>query len=127
MASKTLTTEQFAANDEFHLILINMKVKNYIWKDENVAYKCDNGMIKPLCLEGFVKLLDIVSKDFAKKYVESPDVLFDSDKGKMRESNKECLKHILMEYCWEICPNHKNQKTEKPKKVKKGKKNRGKR
>ena len=127
MATKTLTTEQFSANDKFHLNLINMKVKIYIWRDEELAYKCDNGMIKPLCLDGFVKMLDIVSKDFAKKYVELPDVLPDVLPGKLRESNKDCIKHSFMKFCWEQCPNHKTQKAEKPKKVKKGKKNRGKR
>ena len=126
MATKTLTTEQFAVNDEFHLNLIKMKVKTYIWKDEELAYKCDNGRITPLCINGFCLLLDIVSKDFAKKYVELPDVCPDVVDGKVRGSNKEMLKHGFMKYCWGLSPNHKYQKAEKPKKVKKGKKNRSK-
>ena len=127
MASRPLTTEQFAANDAYHLNLINMKVKIYIWEDNGNIYKCDNGMITPTSITGFSDLIDVVSKDFAKKYVELPDPCPSIPEGKIRESNKEGAKYSFMKYLWERSPNHKPKKAEKPKKAKRGKKNRGKR
>jgi hypothetical protein len=134
--SNTFTAAQFEANDEYHLLLIKMKVKKYIWKDTGLAYKCDNGVIKPEDVSGFMSLINIVSKDFAKKYVEMPDYIPNPFLQQMRQSNRNTAKHAFMKFCWEnYCPNHKPQKAatsvasgeEKPKKVKKGKKNRGKR
>ncbi len=122
-----LTTEQIEASDMFHLNLINMKVEYYTWIDTGNIYKCDNGSITPADMKGFSDLVCIVSKDFAKKYVELPN-LHPFIKIKIRKSDYNVWKYEYINYLWVInAPHQKAEKPEKPKKVKKGKKNRGKR
>ena len=129
MAAQALTTDKFARNDEFHLNLIKMEAKFYVWEDKGLVYECDDGVMKPLNLDGFIAILNVVSKDFAKKYVELPDKIPQTHykKHTYRKSDIGFCKHAFMKYCWEnCCSNHKPTKKE-AKKVKKGKKNRGKR
>lgn len=113
-----LTAEQFKTNDDFHKTLIEMKVICYVWKDTGNAYKCVGGTIKPATTKGFVELVDIVSKDFARQYISVPDIV---EVGNASFPAAACDKEKMLKQIWNISVNH---KAEKPKKVKKGKKNR---
>ena len=119
-----LTAEQFKTNDDFHKTLIYMKVICYVWKDTGNAYKCVGGTIKPATTKGFVELVDIVSKDFARQYISLPDIVKVGN-GEMNAffPAASCDKEKALKQIWNISVNH---KAEKPKKVKKGKKNRSK-
>lgn len=123
MTSK-LTTEQFSANDLHHKMLIDLNVKLYIWKDTGNTYKCDKGTIKPKNGKGLVELVDIVSKDFARKYVSLPDIMEMQINGMKSLVFAESInKEKMLQQIWSLSENHK----EKFKiKVKKGKKNRSK-
>jgi hypothetical protein len=110
-------------------MLIDLNVKCYIWKDTGNAYKCDEGTIKPATTKGFVELVDIVSKDFARQYISMPDVVkVGNGKEFIYFPVAACDKETLLEHVWNISTNHKiaDMRAEKPKKVKKGKKNRSK-
>ncbi len=118
------TAEEFKRNDDFHKTLIDMKVICYVRKDTGNAYKCVGGTIKPATTKGFVDMVDIVSKDFATKYISLPDIV-EVGNGEMNASfpAASCDKEKLLKQIWNISVNH---KAEKPKKVKKAKKNRSK-
>jgi len=89
-----MNAQQLKANDQFHLKMIKMKTKNYMWKDEGNIYDCSSGRsIKPATMKGFVELVSISSKDFARLFISLPDVIEingfkamgDFDKEKMLE------------------------------------------
>ena len=76
MTFTTLTAEQLKANDQHHLRLIKMKCPFYMWKDLGNMYDCSSGRsIKPADMKGFVELVGHSSKDFARLFIELPDVI----------------------------------------------------
>jgi|SaaInlV_125m_DNA_1040241.scaffolds.fasta_scaffold305791_1 hypothetical protein len=90
----TFTQQQLKANDQFHRGMIKMKCKNYCWIQKGNAYDCSSGRsIKPANMKGFVELVGISSKDFARLFISLPDVveiggirvMGDVDKEKMLE------------------------------------------
>jgi len=133
-----LTAEQREVNDNYFKNIMET-TKMWVWKDKGFWYKCDNGVMKPQDLKGFVDLVRIVSKDFAKKYLELPDELpinFKKNCNFSKSFNKNDLKHTLkyhfLKHCWEKekeFERHHNYSALKqvipPKKVRKGKKGRG--
>ena len=124
-----LTTEQFAANDcHYKTMIENYDV--YIWKDTGNVYKCGEGTIKPQTTKGFIELVSIVSKDFARQNVSLPDIV------EIKMPASSCNKEKLLEKVWSVSGNHNpliiadrsGEKTEVTScfKLKKGKKGRGK-
>lgn len=71
-----MTPAQLKSNDTFHLGMIKMKSKVYMWKDRGHIYDCSDGRsIKPATMKGFVELVSISSKDFARIFISLPDVI----------------------------------------------------
>ena len=71
-----MTPAQLKSNDTFHLGMIKMKSKMYMWKDRGHIYDCSDGRsIKPATMKGFVELVSISSKDFARIFISLPDVI----------------------------------------------------
>lgn len=72
----TFTQQQLKANDQFHRQMIKMKCPYYMWKDKGNMYDCSSGRsIKPANMKGFVELVGISSKDFARLFISLPDVI----------------------------------------------------
>jgi len=72
----TFTAQQLQANDKFHRQMIKMKMPFYMWKDKGNVYDCSSGRsIKPKDMKGFVELVGISSKDFARLFISLPDVI----------------------------------------------------
>lgn len=71
-----MTPAQLKGNDKFHLGMIKMKSKVYMWKDRGNLYDCSSGRsIKPATMKGFVELVGISSKNFARIFISLPDVV----------------------------------------------------
>ena len=129
-----LTAEQREVNDNYFKNIMET-TKMWVWKDKGFIYKCDKGVMKPQDINGFVDLVRIVSKDFAKKYLELPDELpnlYMKSKSFNKNDLKHTLKYQFLKYCWEKekeFERHHNYSSLKqvipPKKVRKGKKGRG--
>jgi len=95
-----MNANQLKANDQFHLGMIKMKTKMYMWKDKGNLYDCSSGRsIKPATMKGFVELVGVSSKDFARIFISLPDVveiggikmMGDVDKDKMLEQVWSCM------------------------------------
>ena len=102
-----LTTEQFAANDRHYKTMIeNYHV--YIWEKTGNVYKCGEGTIKPQTTKGFIELVSIVSKDFARQNVSLPDIVEIKMPfvGKQLIPASSCDKEKLLEKVWSISGNH---------------------
>lgn len=94
-----LTQEQRKANDRYTLQMIKMKPKMYLWKDNANAYDCSSGRsIKPYTMKGFVELVGISSKDFARLFIELPDVIEIGGIRVMGDVDKE----KMLEQVWSI-------------------------
>ncbi len=95
-----MNANQLKANDQFHLGMIKMKTKMYMWMEKGNIYDCSSGRsIKPATMKGFVELVGISSKDFARVFISLPDVVEiggikatgDFDKEKLLEQVWSCM------------------------------------
>jgi hypothetical protein len=95
----TFTQQQLKANDKFHLGMIKMKTKMYVWRDKGNIYDCSSGRsIKPANMKGFVELVSISSKDFARIFISLPDVVEVGGIKMMGDINKE----KILEDVWSL-------------------------
>jgi len=70
-----MNAETIKANDKFHLRMIHM-TNMYIWEENGNVYDMTSGRsIKPATMKGFVELVAISSKDFARIFISLPDVV----------------------------------------------------
>tara|TARA_R100000951_G_scaffold114656_2_gene120104 strand:- start:1513 stop:1800 length:288 start_codon:yes stop_codon:yes gene_type:complete len=95
-----MNANQLKANDKYHLGMIKMKSKMYMWMEKGNIYDCSSGRsIKPATMKGFVELVGISSKDFARVFISLPDVVEiggikatgDFDKEKLLEQVWSCM------------------------------------
>lgn len=95
-----MNANQLKANDKYHLGMIKMKSKMYMWVEKGNIYDCSSGRsIKPATMKGFVELVGISSKDFARVFISLPDVVEiggikatgDFDKEKLLEQVWSCM------------------------------------
>lgn len=95
-----MNANQLKANDKYHLGMIKMKSKMYMWMEKGNIYDCSSGRsIKPATMKGFVELVGVSSKDFARIFISLPDVveiggikmMGDVDKDKMLEQVWSCM------------------------------------
>ncbi len=95
-----MNANQLKANDKYHLGMIKMKSKMYMWIEKGNIYDCSSGRsIKPATMKGFVELVGISSKDFARVFISLPDVVEiggikatgDFDKEKLLEQVWSCM------------------------------------
>ena len=85
-----MNSTQLKANDNFHLGLIKMKSKMYMWKDNGNIYDCSSGRsIKPATMKGFVELVGISSKNFARIFISLPDEVEIGGRKMIGEIDKE--------------------------------------
>ena len=99
-----MTPAQLKSNDTFHLGMIKMKSKVYMWKDRGHIYDCSDGRsIKPATMKGFVELVSISSKDFARIFISMPDKVDFPLKGcgcRASGSSKNFNKEKVLESVW---------------------------
>ena len=100
-----MTPAQLKSNDTFHLGMIKMKSKVYMWKDRGHIYDCSDGRsIKPATMKGFVELVSISSKDFARIFISLPDKvdfpLKDTGGCRAIGSSKNFNKEKVLESVW---------------------------
>lgn len=95
-----MNANQLKANDKYHLGMIKMKSKMYMWMEKGNIYDCSSGRsIKPATMKGFVELVGVSSKDFARIFISLPDVVEiggikatgDFDKEKLLEQVWSCM------------------------------------
>lgn len=95
-----MNANQLKANDKYHLGMIKMKSKMYMWMEKGNIYDCSSGRtIKPATMKGFVELVGISSKNFARVFISLPDVVEiggikatgDFDKEKLLEQVWSCM------------------------------------
>jgi hypothetical protein len=71
-----MTLEQRKANEAHFTHFLKMKTKNYMWKDNGNEYNMSNGRtIEPKTMKGFVELCSIVRRDYAKIFIDLPDII----------------------------------------------------
>jgi hypothetical protein len=90
------------ANDKFFLSQIKMKPKYYIWKENQNMYDMSSGRsIKPADMTGFHDLCEITTKNFAKIFIDLPDVVEMDGKlviGLENKDDKDALKLSVIEW-----------------------------
>lgn len=105
-----MTPAQLKGNDTFHLGMIKMKVEMYIWKDNGNFYDCSDGRsIKPATMKGFVELVGISSKDFARIFISMPDkvdFLLKTSGCRASGSSKNFNKEKVLESVWSCSRHH---------------------
>tara|TARA_Y100001938_G_C7760045_1_gene268118 strand:- start:1 stop:291 length:291 start_codon:yes stop_codon:yes gene_type:complete len=69
-----LSKSQQKENEKHFLMCIKYS-KQYIWIDKANVYAIKNNKMNPKDMKGYIELVYIVSKDFAKLFIEYPDVL----------------------------------------------------
>jgi hypothetical protein len=71
-----MTLEQRKANEAHFTHFLKMKNNIYTWKDNANVYDMSNGRtIKPQTMKGFVEICSIVRRDYAKIFIDLPDVV----------------------------------------------------
>ena len=130
MAAQALTQSQMEKNEAFWLTMMET-CEAFIWEDTGNIYEFKMNSIKPEDTKGFVELVDVVGKNFARQYVSVPDVVEIRTGGSCGDTAEiprcDVDKEKMLEQIWRFSANHTAVQQEKTKKVKKGKKNRGKR
>jgi len=68
-----LTTHEQKANEAHYLYYLKNKTKLYMWKDKGNVYDMSSGRtIKPQNMKAFVEICGIVSRNFAKIFIDLP-------------------------------------------------------
>tara|TARA_R110000765_G_scaffold274899_1_gene373350 strand:- start:170 stop:505 length:336 start_codon:yes stop_codon:yes gene_type:complete len=105
-----MNSQELKANDEYHLGILKNTTNWYMWKDlGNIYDVTPRRTFKPKTLKGFVELVDICSKNFARIFIECPDVI--ENGGERRGRGK--MRTDLLEKVWDLSKNHLSTKQEK--------------
>ena len=115
-----MNSQMLKANDEFHLGILKNATNLYMWKDnQNIYDVTSRQTFKPKTLKGFVELVGVCSKNFARIFIELPDVI--EDGGERRGRGK--MRTDLLEKVWDLSKSHLSTKQEKKAKKKAQKRN----
>ena len=91
-----MTPAELKSNDKFHLGMIKRKARMYMWIDRGNIYDCSSGCsIKPATMKGFVELVRVSSKFFARIFISLPDVVEVGGITATGEFNKEKLLEMV--------------------------------
>jgi hypothetical protein len=94
-----LTNEQQKANEAYYLYCLKNKTELYVWRDTGNVYTMISGkIIQPATMKGFVELSAIVSRNFAKIFIDLPSRNYMEIEGAKFYFEEELNKDKLLDY-----------------------------